>query len=63
MHFTSALSASLAFAASAHAIALPGNIAEAHGDSETILFKRDAVLTPRDLQLAEMHKVDINESE
>lgn len=32
------------------------------GHIETIVFKRDAVLTPRDLELAKRHGVDVNKS-
>lgn len=33
------------------------------GHIETIVFKRDSVLTPRDLELAGMHGVNVTESQ
>lgn len=33
------------------------------GLGETIVFKRDDVLTPRDLELANLHGVNVSESE
>lgn len=43
--------------------AMPAEIFERDDDVlETIVFKRDSVLTPRDLELAKLNGVDIRES-
>ena len=59
------LSALFFAAAAATAVASEKAIdaAEYHaGHIETVVFKRDAVLTPRDLKLAEQHGVNTTES-
>ncbi|KAM0332092.1 hypothetical protein ACHAQA_002364 [Verticillium albo-atrum] len=62
MHFQSILLPGL-FAVTTMALALPGaDISDlSHGLKETVLFKRDDVLGPRDLELADAHGVNLTE--
>ena len=52
----------LALVASARGMALPGRF-NADDDYEVTVMKRDAPLSTRDLEMAEMHGIDTNTSE